>query len=132
METKPLIYGIIGFLLGGFIVSLVAVTVESDSDHMMEGNHGSMSMEDMNTELAQLEGSEFDEAYLSMMIAHHEGALDMAGLAETRADRQEIKDLSDEIMAAQKTEIELMKQWQEDWGFDVTANESNKGGHGGH
>ncbi len=28
MQTKPLLYGIIGFLLGGLIVSIAAVTIE--------------------------------------------------------------------------------------------------------
>lgn len=30
METKPLMYGIIGFILGGLLVSIAATTFEQD------------------------------------------------------------------------------------------------------
>ena len=77
----------------------------------------SMTMADMNKELATKTGSDFDKTFIEMMIQHHQGAIEMAKLSETRADRQEIKTLSQNIIAAQEKEIADMKQWQMDWGF---------------
>lgn len=131
METKPLLYGIIGFLLGGFLVSVVAVTIDAEQTNVNEG-HSSMSMDEMNKELALLDGREFDQAYMEMMIAHHEGAIDMAGLAAGRAERQEIKDLSLEILGAQNEEIDQMRQWQSDWGFEVSVPGKPEGSHANH
>jgi uncharacterized protein (DUF305 family) len=71
----------------------------------------------MNNELAELNADEFDEAFLQMMTEHHAGALAMAKLAETRANRPEIKALSKSIIESQEKEISQMQQWQMDWGY---------------
>jgi hypothetical protein len=34
METKPLLYGLIGFFIGGLIVSIAATTFDKPSDNM--------------------------------------------------------------------------------------------------
>lgn len=49
------------------------------------------------------------------MIVHHEGAVQMAELALTNAKHQEIKNLANEIIKAQKMEIAEMKAWQKSW-----------------
>jgi uncharacterized protein (DUF305 family) len=50
-----------------------------------------------------------------MMVPHHEGALAMSRDALERAQHQEIKDLAQRIIDAQRREIEMMKQWQQAW-----------------
>ena len=52
---------------------------------------------DVNTDFAQ------------MMITHHQSAIDMAELAEDRAERDELKDLAKAIISAQEREIEVMR-----------------------
>jgi uncharacterized protein (DUF305 family) len=127
MDTKPLLYGIIGFLLGGFLVSVVAVTIEREDDH------SAMNMaEMMNQEYGDKQGEAFDEVFLSMMIEHHRDALEMASYAEANAGRQEVKDISKTIMRDQTAEIELMKKWQKEWGFEVSDTSRPAGGHGVH
>lgn len=79
--------------------------------------HDEMSMMDMNKQLEGLSGDAFDKAYLEMMIAHHEGAIDMAKLAPARAKHDEIKTLSTAIITAQNKEISDMKQWQNNWAY---------------
>ncbi len=78
-----------------------------------------MSMEDMmhsmNAELMGKTGDAFDQAFLSEMIVHHEGAVEMAELALENAEHEEIKNLAKAIIAAQNTEIADMKEWQETW-----------------
>lgn len=41
METKPLLYGLIGFFLGGLLVSIAATTF--DKPDMEESNSSSLS-----------------------------------------------------------------------------------------
>jgi uncharacterized protein (DUF305 family) len=58
---------------------------------------------------------QLDAAFMTSMIAHHQGAIDMAALAEERADRQEVKDLAAGIITSQTAEIELMRGWLLEW-----------------
>ena len=50
---------------------------------------------------------------------HHQQAIEMADLAESRAESQEVKDLATDIEAAQGPEIETLTGWLESWGEDV-------------
>lgn len=84
-----------------------------------DSNKSSMSMVDMmhsmNAELQGKTGDTFDQAFLSEMIIHHEGAVEMAQLALTNAKHQEIKDLAKAIIAAQNKEIGDMQSWAKAW-----------------
>jgi len=113
----------VALLVVGLVAGwLIAGSQSNTASHMMSDGTmmgGSMSMESMmasmNANLQGKTGDAFDEEFLSEMIVHHQGAIDMAILAQTNAKRQEIKDLSNEIINAQETEIAQMKQWQKDW-----------------
>ena len=80
----------------------------------MGGGMG-MQMDAMMQNLDGKTGDAFDKAFLTEMIMHHEGAVVMARAALKSAKHQEIKDLAQEIISAQETEINLMKKWQKDW-----------------
>lgn len=54
-------------------------------------------------------GNETDAAFIADMTAHHEGAIEMARIAQYRAEHREIRDLADDIIAAQEGEISAMK-----------------------
>jgi uncharacterized protein (DUF305 family) len=112
METKPLLYGIIGFLIGGLLVSLAATTF---SKPKADG----MTMDDMVSSLQDKKSDAYDAAFVSEMIDHHQGAIDMAKLSEKQAKHKEVKDLSKAIIEAQEKEIAEMKKWQEKWGYDT-------------
>ena len=114
MDTKPLLFAIIGFLMGGLVVSIAATQL--DSGNAASGTE--MTMSQMSEDLAAKTGDDFDAAFITAMIEHHEGAIDMAKLAETRAEHDEIKGLSQDIISAQEGEISEMKQWREQWGYD--------------
>lgn len=49
-----------------------------------------------------------DRDFLTMMTAHHKQAIEMANLAPTRAKRPEIKQLAQNIIKDQKSEIQTM------------------------
>jgi len=57
-----------------------------------------------------------DVAFAQQMIPHHQQAVEMAQLAETRAESPEVKDLAADIEAAQDPEIETMTGWLDSWG----------------
>lgn len=67
-----------------------------------------------------------DVMFAQMMIPHHEQALEMAKLADGRAEDAEIKKLVGAIEQAQDPEIQKMKGWLRTWG----KPESMGGGHG--
>ena len=54
-------------------------------------------------------GNATDAAFIADMTAHHEGAIDMARVAQKRAEHPEIRRLAGDIVAAQKGEISVMK-----------------------
>jgi len=119
METKPLLYGLIGFFIGGLLVSVAATTFDKPQttpDNSMMG----MSMNDMTADLKGKTGDDFDKAFLAGMIVHHQGAVAMAQMAEKNAKHEEVKRLSRDIISAQKDEITQMRQWQTDWGYPNT------------
>jgi len=81
------------------------------------GGHLSMSMDDMMAELENKTGDDFDKAFIEMMIPHHEGAIEMAKAAKQSAKHDEIRTMADDIIAAQQTEIDMMRGWQREWGY---------------
>lgn len=145
MKKESIMIGVIGLLLGVVITGFAAgQAVNNNSTGMMSMmgmdtyrnqqnaaiDHSTMSMADMNKELEGLSGDDYDKAFNEMMIAHHEGAVDMAELSEQRAKHDEIKQLSQEIITAQEKEITDMKQWQLDWGYG--SDEASQMMHGNH
>lgn len=56
-----------------------------------------------------------DARFMTRMIAHHQGAIDMAALANERANHQEVKDLAASIITSQSGAIQTMQGWLTDW-----------------
>ena len=85
----------------------------------MMGGGGMMtmnsSMNEMMRSLEEAEGEDFDMAFMNSMMVHHEGAIEMAKEAKAKAMHEEIRNLADDIIAAQTNEIERMKMWQKEW-----------------
>ncbi len=120
------------------IVAIAAVTIYAISksngnmmddtqgmNHNSSSNNQSVSGVDKNSSdykmYSQLKGDAYDRAFLSNMIAHHQGAVDMAKLALTNAKHQEIKNMANGIIATQSKEIDNMESWQKDWGYPATS-----------
>lgn len=86
---------------------------------MSEDHADSMSMEqmmlDMNAELEGKLGDDFDKAFITEMIVHHQGAVAMAEAALRSSSRKEILDLANAIIEAQNSEIESMEEWNRSW-----------------
>lgn len=142
LQKETIYVGIIGLLAGILIAGGAAVlAVNNNNQGMMKmmgmntsnmkdnsTDHMGMSMNDMSNALNSRTGDDFDKNFLSMMIAHHQGAIDMAKLADKNAKHQEVKDLSKDILGAQSKEIDQMQTWQTDWGYKSTP-QSHMMGH---
>jgi uncharacterized protein (DUF305 family) len=59
-------------------------------------------------------GNQTDVAFINDMSAHHQGAIDMAKLAQSKAEHPEIKQLADDIVGAQEGEISVMNTIRDD------------------
>jgi len=125
-NTNLVIIGLLVLIVGfgsGYLVR--GNQAPEAGEHMMQGgmmmgNHnmgGGMggAMDDMMEGLQGKTGDAFDQAFLSGMIMHHQGAVQMAEAALQSAKHQEIKDMAKAIISAQTTEINQMQQWQKSW-----------------
>ncbi len=135
--TQAILFGVVGLILGlvlaGYSVNsnyqpmmnMMGINQRSMIEHMSEeqmeemmGHDGrSMSMDAMVEELEDKRGDEFDDSFTQLMIEHHQGAIDMAELAQKYAKHDEIKNLAGDIIKAQTTEIEMMSNWRTNWGY---------------
>jgi uncharacterized protein (DUF305 family) len=70
-----------------------------------------------------------DTTFAQMMVIHHEGAIEMAALAETEAETPEVRDLATRIKAAQGPEIDRMRGWLKEWG-EPAPEDADMGGMG--
>ena len=76
--------------------------------HDMGSMGGMMSDADM-TKLSKLTGAAFDREFLTMMTAHHNGAIEMARTQLAQGQYQPAKALAQHIITSQTAEIATMK-----------------------
>lgn len=68
------------------------------------------------------EGNETDRAFVKEMIPHHEGAIEMAKVAQDRGTSDFVKQLSEDVISSQGAEISTLRKEDkelEDAGVDV-------------
>lgn len=82
---------------------------------------------DASTAAVDGEHNDQDVMFAQMMLVHHQGAIEMADMATSKASSQEVKDLAATIKAAQEPEIEQMTSWLGAWGEPTEADSSTDG-----
>jgi len=84
------------------------VAMDEGADHsgMMSGM---LTVDELDA-LAALRGPDFDRAWLEAMIAHHEGAVEMAEDVLADGESPEVRDLAERVVAAQADEIARMRE----------------------
>jgi uncharacterized protein (DUF305 family) len=87
----------------------------STQQQASSSNSMSQSMKGMMHGISEKSGDDFDKAFISEMIVHHQGAVEMAKDALIKAKHQEIKDLAKNIIEAQEKEINTMNNWASLW-----------------
>lgn len=98
MNTK-VIFLVLGLILGLIMGLLYANSVSKPNSLINNYNRSEL----------------MDAHFIEQMIPHHEDAITMSELALTEASRPEIKQLAQNIIDSQSKEIEIMKDWYEDW-----------------
>ncbi|MEK7577250.1 MAG: DUF305 domain-containing protein [Patescibacteria group bacterium] len=109
MKNQPFLYGIIGLLSGGVLTILFI------SNTININNTGIMRMMGIRQGFNATITSNIDKHFIEQMIPHHEDAITMAKLAQTKAQRSEVKQLANTIIDSQGKEITQMKDWYTDW-----------------
>jgi uncharacterized protein (DUF305 family) len=82
-----------------------------DMDHGdmgADGMSGMMSQEDMAS-LGEAEGAAFDRMWLTMMIEHHEGAVEMAEAELAEGQNPQATALAEDVVRVQQDEIRRMQ-----------------------
>jgi len=143
MNKKPLIYTIVGLAAGSLVTGLLLInrsvaepqasrlnspTNAQDNPQLSrqypDNKKGFFTAEadDMHP-MGMMTQQQADQHFIEMMIPHHQGAIDMANLALSKAKRPEIKRLAEAIKRDQNREIEQMKTWYKQWyGTEVPAS----------
>lgn len=80
--------------------------IEEDSSSHMAHMHGMLDEDEMAA-LEKAKGIDFDRLFLSGMIKHHEGAIDMVALV---GDSMRLSTLGEAIFTAQNEEIAKMQE----------------------
>ena len=62
-------------------------------------------------DLSSLSGKAFDRAFLSMMVAHHQGAIDMSKAVVNNVKDAQVKTWTKAVISAQQKEIKDMTSW---------------------
>lgn len=86
---------------------------ESAANHA-GANHDSMAHSAMKS-APDAAAQPFDLQFLDTMIAHHEGAIEMAKAAGAKTQNAELKSFAAKIVADQTREIGEMKRWRDGW-----------------
>ena len=73
-------------------------------------DHGAMNMDPAKP---------FDAQFIDSMIEHHQGAIEMAKQALEQAEHPELKQMAENVIAAQTQEIEQMTAWRQAWYPDL-------------
>ena len=73
-----------------------------------------------------------DVMFAQMMIPHHEQAVVMADIADSRAQDDQIRTLAAEIKGAQDPEIVLMQSWLDQWDVPRLSGDQALQAHGSH
>ena len=98
---------------------LAAQEAEDHSGHAMHGDESPATMAFMEANMKMHGGMDIDYTgdadvdFVRGMIAHHQGAIDMARIVLEHGDDAEVTKLAEEIIAAQEGEIRWMTEWLE-------------------
>lgn len=118
MKNQALLYGITGLSVGSLLTLLfVTITVNNN-------NYGIMQMMGMRQGVGGASlASNIDRHFIEQMIPHHEGAIEMAKLAQMRSKHPEIQTLAIAMIKSQSGEITQMQSWYRNWyGGDVPVD----------
>ncbi len=99
--TRPALNGTAGHAHGG--------TAAASTSHVPGGPMPGMATSEQLAELQAASGVEAERLFLTLMIAHHQGALEMAESVLERSTNPVIVPFANAVLASQASEIDLME-----------------------
>lgn len=96
--------------------------VVAQMDGMDMGTMGTMNMQTMSV-LEELSGQDFDIAYMSQMIEHHKGAIEMAEAALKASENENVRGAAQSILDVQAAEITQLTDWLSSW-YNVAPDQA--------
>ncbi len=84
------------------------VAMDASEGHDMSSMEGMMTAGQMDA-MAAMSGADFDQIWLQMMIAHHEGAVSQSQTVKANGSNADVLALADTIIKAQQAEITEMQ-----------------------
>lgn len=122
MDKRPyrILGGTLVILMLGACGQQTASTPNASSSPTAEVDHGGMN-HGGSASGTSTASAPFDAMFIDGMIVHHEGAITMAQQALAQAEHDEVKQLAQDIVAAQEREIGQMRDWRTQWYADVPA-----------
>jgi uncharacterized protein (DUF305 family) len=103
---------LVGLLLCLAAVILFAAELRLFSAQFTQAMNGSMARMDRQMVKAPMNGN-VDHDFASMMIPHHQGAIDMAKAELIYGKNPVMRRLAQEILVDQQSEIDAMQLWLE-------------------
>ena len=115
VATSAVLFGLAGRAVAAPAAAPAAVPAMpmpmAGSDHAFAAQMGqAMDRMDRGMAAAPMNGDP-DHDFLSMMIPHHQGAVDMAQLVLLHGRNPHIRNLAEGIIAEQENEIQIMRHW---------------------
>lgn len=140
MNNKILTYGLGILLISGTFVGFLAINRTQAQTQVSQQNtpiqtqqkpqgseqdlhHPKESPTTTPSGMGMMSKQQAEQHFIQMMIPHHQGAMDMANLALSKAKHPEIKKLAEAIKTDQNREIGQMQAWYKQWyGTEVPAS----------
>jgi uncharacterized protein (DUF305 family) len=125
-QRDPLLYGIIGALVGAALVWFLATNAINNNSYGMMRMMGIRTQNSTTQNGYGMMSNNLDQHFIEEMIPHHQDAITMADIALQKAQHQEIKTLATNIKTSQSAEITKMKNWYKNWyGSEVPLENEN-------
>ncbi|HEU4821016.1 MAG TPA: DUF305 domain-containing protein [Qipengyuania sp.] len=105
------------FTLAALLLAGAAPVAAQTAPIVLPGTPGEPSRTVSAAEAIKLSDTRYSPAdvmFMQMMIVHHQQALDMAKLVDTRTNNPAIVKIADRIAASQKDEMKFMSDWLKD------------------
>ncbi len=93
----------------GWLTGWGQTEMPDEMDGMDHGSMEGMMSDDDMASLEGLTGPAFDEAFIEMMIRHHEGAISMANTVLSDSADPNVRSMAEAIITAQQDEIDEMR-----------------------
>jgi len=97
-----------------FSTSTAAQNKESHHSSQSGMGHGPMKMESSPNAAK----APFDLQFIDTVVMHHQSAIEMADLVESRSAHDELKKMAKKMTSDQQGEIQRLQEWKKQWYAD--------------